>query len=55
MCFSIIKKYNCTHIDTNQWQFTYFDEILKACGEAFDMELNKKYRTQQEIQRLLRY
>ena len=50
-----IKKYNCTHIDTNHWQFTYFDEILKACGEAFDMELNKKYRTQQEIQRLLRY
>ena len=52
---SSIKKYNCTHVDTNHWQFTYFDEILKACGEAFDMELNKKYRTQQEIQRLLRY
>ena len=50
-----IKKYNCTHIDTNYWQFTYFDEILKSCGETFDMELNKKYRTQQEIQRLLRY
>lgn len=50
-----IKKYNCTHLDTNHWQFTYFDEILKACGETFDMELNKKYRTQQEIQRLLRY
>ena len=50
-----IKKYNCTHLDTNNWQFTYYDEILKACGEAFDMDLDIKYRTQQDIQRLLRY
>lgn len=50
-----IKSYNCTHLDTNRWQFTYYDEILEACAKAFSMELDKKYRTQQEIQRLLRY
>ena len=50
-----MKKYSCTHLDANRWQFTYYDEILEACGNAFGMELNKKYRTQQEIQRLLRY
>ncbi len=50
-----IKKYNCTHLDTNRWQFTYYDKIMEACGKAFEMELDKKYRTQQEIQRLLRY
>ena len=50
-----LKKYNCTHLDANNWQFTYYDEIIDACGKALNMELNNKYRTQQEIQRLLRY
>ena len=50
-----LKKYNCTHLDANRWQFTYYDEILDACGKAFGLDLDKKYRTQQEIQRLLRY
>ncbi|MBQ7680049.1 MAG: IS1634 family transposase, partial [Butyrivibrio sp.] len=50
-----LKKYTCTHLDTNNWQFTYYDEILDACGKAFDMKLDKKYCTQQNIQRLLRY
>lgn len=50
-----IKKYNCIHLDANRWQFTFYDDIIEACGKAFGMELNHKYRTQQEIQRLLRY
>ena len=50
-----LKQYKCTHLDANNWQFTYYDEILEACGQAVGMNLNKKYRTQQEIQRLLRY
>ena len=50
-----LKKYNCTHLDSNNWQFTYYDEILAACAKAFDMDLDRKYRTQQEIQRLLKY
>lgn len=50
-----IKKYNCTHLDVNNWQFTYYDKIIDACGKVLDIDLKKKYRTQQEIQRLLRY
>lgn len=50
-----IKKYNCTHLEANNWQFTYYDDILAACSKTFDMKLDLKYRTQQEIQRLLRY
>lgn len=50
-----IKKYNCTHLDINNWQFTYYDEVLETCGKVLDLELKNKYRTQQEIQRLLRY
>ena len=50
-----IKRYNCTHLSENRWQFTYYDEVMDACGKAFDIPLNNKYRTQQEIQRLLKY
>ena len=50
-----LKSYNCTHMDANHWKFTYYDEIIDACSKAFDMDLNQMYRTQQEVQRLLRY
>jgi hypothetical protein len=50
-----LRKYNCTHLDANYWQFTYYDEILDACAKAFHVTLDDKYKTQQEIQRLLRY
>lgn len=50
-----LKNYCCVPLDTNTYQFTYYDEILAACGRAFDMELDNKYRTRQQIQRLLRY
>ena len=50
-----LKSYNCTHLDTNTWQFTYYDDILDACQERFGLSLDKKYKTQQEIQRLLKY
>lgn len=50
-----LKKYNCVPLDASNYQFTYFDEILKSCQEVFDMVLDHKYRTRQQIQRLLRY
>lgn len=50
-----IKQYNCVHLSENRWQFTYYDEVIDACGKTFDVPLNNKYRTQQEIQRLLKY
>ncbi len=50
-----LKDYCCIPLDMNNYQFTYFDEILRSIGKAFDMSLDNKYRTRQEIQRLLRY
>lgn len=50
-----LKKYCCIPLDVNTYQFTYYDSILEACGKAFDMDLNSKYRTRQQIQRLLKY
>ena len=50
-----LKSYCCIPIDTNTYQFNYYDEILKNIGKVFDMELDNKYRTRQQIQRFLRY
>ena len=50
-----LKKYCCVSLDTSNYQFTYYDEIIEACGNAFDMEFDNKYRTRQQIQHLLRY
>jgi len=50
-----LRKYRCTYIGANLWQFVYHDEIISACEKEFNLELNNKYRSQNEIRRLLRY
>ena len=50
-----LRNYNCVHMDMNTWKFTYYDEVTDACARVFDVTLNDKYKSQQEIQRLLRY
>ncbi len=50
-----LKGYCYVRLDTNNYQFTYFDKILRSIGTVFGMTLDNKFRTRQEIQRLLRY
>ena len=50
-----LKKYCCVPLDTNNYKFTYFDEVLSSCEKAFNIELSNRYRTRQQIQRLLKY
>ncbi len=50
-----LKKYGCVNMDTNMWRFTYYDQIIEACANTFKMDLKRRFRTQQEVQRLLRY
>jgi len=50
-----LRKYCCIDIGANLWQFVYHDEIISACEKEFNLELNNKYRSQNEIRRLLRY
>ncbi len=50
-----LRRYNCTKIDTTLYQFVYYDEILEECGRVFNLELNHKYRTQEQIRRILKY
>lgn len=50
-----IRKYQCAHIDKNHYQFFYYDEILENIGESLEIDLSKKYKTANEIRRLLKY
>ena len=50
-----LKKYRCTQIDANNYQFLYYDEFLETCGKMNDIDLSSKYHTRQEIQRILHY
>lgn len=50
-----LRKYNCTQIDNTLYQFVYYDEILEECGKIFHMELNNKYRSREQIRRILKY
>lgn len=50
-----LKNYCCVPLDTNTYQLTYYDKVLESCSKVFDMQLDNRYRTRQQIQRLLRY
>ena len=50
-----LRNYCCVPLDINNYRFTYFDEVLQSIEKAFRLTLDNKYRTRQEIQRLLHY
>ena len=50
-----LRNYSCTSIEEGRYKFVYFDEILKKCQDVFQIELDNKYRTQEQIRRMLHY
>lgn len=50
-----LRKYKCTQIGSTLYQFVYYDEILRECGKIFGLELNNRYRTREQLRRLLKY
>lgn len=50
-----LKKYNCVHLDKNHYQFVYNDKIIKDISDVYNINLSKKYKTTNEIRRLLKY
>ena len=50
-----LKKYNCVHLDKNHYQFVYNDKIIKDISYVYNINLSKKYKTTNEIRRLLKY
>lgn len=50
-----LKKYNCTNIATNIYQFIYRDEVIDKISRELGMDLNRKYRKREEIKKMLKY
>ena len=50
-----LKKYNCVHLDKNNYQFVYNDEVIVSISKSFNINLSTKYKTSNEIRRLLKY
>lgn len=50
-----LREFNCINISSNVFRTTYTDEILKSCGNLFDVDATKKHHTKIEIRRILKY
>ena len=52
---SSLKNYNCINLEANVYKFAYRDEIIDDLAKVFTITLDKKYRTREDIKKLLRY
>ena len=50
-----LRNYKCTQISSTMYQFVYYDDILRECGKTFGLELDGRYRTREQIRRMLKY
>ena len=50
-----VRQYDAALFDKNIWTFTYYDQILKDCGESFNIDLSLKLRKRDDIRHLLKY
>lgn len=49
-----LRKYRCTQINSTLYQFVYYDEILEECKKVLGLGLNSRYRSWEQIRRLLK-
>ena len=50
-----LKQCNVSDIDYTYWQFTHYDEILSDIEKLFDIDLQTRNRTREQLRRLLKY
>jgi len=48
-----LNKCSCSLLEQNLYLFDYYDEILRAIGKELDIDFSKKYRTVQEIKKII--
>ncbi len=48
-----LNKCSCSLLEQNLYLFDYYDEILCAIGKELDIDFSRKYRTVQEIRRII--
>ena len=50
-----LRKYNCVPLESGSYEFIFRNEIIDECAASFDMNLSMKYRSREEIRRILKY
>ncbi len=48
-----LNRCSCSLLEQNLYLFDYYDEILKDLGKEMDIDFSKKYRTVQEIKKIM--
>jgi len=48
-----LRKYSCSHIGENIYNFHYTDTVIRSLEQVFGMELNLKYRKRGEIKKFI--
>lgn len=46
---------NVTEMAAGYWQANYYDEVIQAIAEKLDIDFAKKYRTKEQMRRLIKY
>lgn len=47
-----LKKAECTHLQQNYYLFDYYDDVLKAVGDSFNVDFSKRIRTLADIKNI---
>ena len=50
-----LRNYNCTYLDKNIYKFLYKNEVIDSISKLYNIDLNKKYRTKENIKKLIGY
>lgn len=48
-----LKNYTCSHIGENIYNFHYIDDVIQSVGQAFDVDLDLKYRKRGDIRKFI--
>lgn len=48
-----LRKYTCSHISENIYNFHYTDDVIRQIEKVFDVDLNKRFRKRGEIKKII--
>jgi transposase len=48
-----LRKYTCSHVSENVYNFHYTDPVIRSMEQVFDMDLNKRFRKRGDIRNFI--
>ena len=50
-----LRNYCCTYLDKNIYKFIFRNDVIDSISNLYNVDLNKKYRTKENIKKLIGY